>query len=338
MQLYPDLMRLLKALGLLSLALFLVTACEEDFKITEPYKDITVVYGLLDQGDDTTYLRINKAFLGEGNVLLMAQVEDSSIYKTGLTAVIEEYSSGNLVNSFTLDTVTVDSKVEGLFYNPYQLVYFAPLPLSAGLEYRLRLNIHGKEVTAVTPLVNDFFVTRPNPGTKFIHFAPGVSTAVEWESAKNGKRYDVYMRLRFKEVWVDSPDTIYRSEEWNLGTKKSVNVQGGAEMVAAYENDAFYIFLMDRVPYEDPATEARVQWRYSESMDVIIEVAAEEFNTYMEVNEPSNSIVQDRPDYSNITNGIGLFSSRYRKILSKKLHAETIQNIQTLPVELRFVY
>ena len=34
----------------------------------------------------------------------------------------------------------------------------------------------------------------------------------------------------------------------------------------------------------------------------------------MDVNAPTTSIVQERPAYSNISNGMGLFSSRYDKI------------------------
>jgi hypothetical protein len=36
-------------------------------------------------------------------------------------------------------------------------------------------------------------------------------------------------------------------------------------------------------------------------------------NTYMEVTEPSLSLVQERPPFTNIVNGIGLFSSRFSK-------------------------
>jgi hypothetical protein len=35
----------------------------------------------------------------------------------------------------------------------------------------------------------------------------------------------------------------------------------------------------------------------------------------MEVTEPSLSLVQERPSYTNITNGIGLFSARFMKVV-----------------------
>jgi len=40
-------------------------------------------------------------------------------------------------------------------------------------------------------------------------------------------------------------------------------------------------------------------------------VGTQELQTYINVNQPYSSIVQERPSYSNINNGIGLFSSRF---------------------------
>ena len=41
----------------------LVSSCSKDFKIDAPYKDITIVYGLLNISDTAHYVIIHKAFL-----------------------------------------------------------------------------------------------------------------------------------------------------------------------------------------------------------------------------------------------------------------------------------
>ena len=53
--------------------LFFMNSCETDFDTTTDWEDITVVYGIIDQNDSMQYIKINKAFLGEGNVLQFAQ-------------------------------------------------------------------------------------------------------------------------------------------------------------------------------------------------------------------------------------------------------------------------
>ena len=40
-------------------------------------------------------------------------------------------------------------------------------------------------------------------------------------------------------------------------------------------------------------------------------IGAQDLKTYIDVNQPFSGIVQERPVFSNIDNGVGLFSSRY---------------------------
>lgn len=325
-------------LTVLLLSPFLITSCEENFDLNAPYKDITVVYGLVDPAEDTIFLKINKAFLGDGDVLQMAKIEDSSVYVNGLSAVVEEWENGTFMKSYTFDTINITNKEEGTFYNPYQIIYYTPFKPVFARSYVLKINVNGKEVTGTTNLVNDFAVSKPSAGSKFIQFRKDTESSVEWESAKNGKRYEVVIRFKYKEVLLSTPDTVYKYVDWYMGTKKSVTDKGGEDMSVAYNNNGFYTLIGDQIPYEDPVKEADVKERYTNDVDFLISVAGTDLNTYMEVNEPSNSIVQDRPDFTNLSNGLGIFSTRYRSVRTKKIHPETLETIQTDLPQLKFVY
>jgi len=61
----------------LYLSVVLLSSCSTDFNTTAPYKEIMVVYGLLNPVDQTQYIRVGKAYLGEGNSIVMAQQKDS---------------------------------------------------------------------------------------------------------------------------------------------------------------------------------------------------------------------------------------------------------------------
>jgi hypothetical protein len=80
-------------------------------------------------------------------------------------------------------------------------------------------------------------------------------------------------------------------------------------MLTTYIANSFYDIVASAIP---PAQNGLK--RYSDSLYYIVNVADENFTVYMDVNAPSASIVQERPAYSNISNGLGLFSSRYTKI------------------------
>ncbi len=50
------------------------SACSTKLDVTGNYKETMVVYGLLDQSQPKQYIKVNKAFLGEGNAFSYAQV------------------------------------------------------------------------------------------------------------------------------------------------------------------------------------------------------------------------------------------------------------------------
>jgi hypothetical protein len=84
---------------------FVLSGCQKDFDIQADWKDITVVYGILDQGNRVQYIKVNKAFLGEGNNLVYASNPDSNNYPYPLDVWIEEWSvSGDSVSSVYFDT------------------------------------------------------------------------------------------------------------------------------------------------------------------------------------------------------------------------------------------
>ena len=77
------------------------------------------------------------------------------------------------------------------------------------------------------------------------------------------------------------------------------------------------------IPYDDPSTEGNILERYTGKIEIKVTSAATELNLFMQVYEPSTSIVQEKPPYTNIENGIGIFSARYYVQEEKNLHDET---------------
>ena len=73
-------------------------ACSTDVDLYANYKDIPVIYGLLNTSEDTNYVRINRAFSGSNeshiNALNVALIADSCNYPGKLNAYIVEYKQG----------------------------------------------------------------------------------------------------------------------------------------------------------------------------------------------------------------------------------------------------
>lgn len=314
----------------------MLNSCSNDVDINASYKEIIVVYGLLDTNEDTTYLKINKAFLGDDNALIMAQVPDSSEFIEKLN--VKVWEDGNESNAFSFDTITITNKEAGTFYNPNQIIYYSAFQPEVDKEYHLQVIYKDKEVTSIT---NTFSfirsdITLPNNNKKIGYLNDNTSYPVAWNRKDESPRYDVVIRFHFKELWENSPDTVYRYYDWYKSTAK---VFSGAEGEVYYSGSAFFNALDAYVPYDDPATEAKVLQRFSSTIEYYVAAGGLELNAYMEVNEPSSSIIQDRPAYSNITNGVGIFSCRGVTMRPKKLNDQTVAIITKEPFfYLKFQY
>lgn len=95
-------------LAFLSLCLT-ISGCQQDFDITADYKEITVVYGLLNSSENTHYLRIQKGYLIDGDAFQAGGVADSIYYNDSLLVQIKA-----LPNGATYTLTKVDGNLIGL--------------------------------------------------------------------------------------------------------------------------------------------------------------------------------------------------------------------------------
>ena len=298
-------------------------SCNKDLNVNADWKDITVVYGLLDQSTDTTYVKITKAFLGPGDAMQFAKIPDSSNYPDKLEVRLDEYQGTALIRSLSLDTVTVHNKAAGdsIFYYPDQLLYYTINQLNEDYTYKLFIKNKktGKEVTAETQLVHDFEIVRPQSQASY---PPGQSFEVKWTPALEGKRYQLLIRFFYNEYMVTDPKVGYlKSVDWIVFNNiKSPDVPTTQPFDLYFPSEAFYSFVGSKITKLDN----QVDHRTALFCDYIFSVAAIEMNTYMEVTEPSLSLVQEKPSFTNIINGIGLFSSRFNKKQADTLYVSQI--------------
>lgn len=291
---------------IISIFSLFVISCSTDFDITADWEDITIVYGLLNQNDSVHYIKINKAFLGESNALVMAQNPDSSSYGNNIEVSLEEWSNGVHVNTFYFDTTTIFDKKPGVFYYPQQILYKSKAYLNPSNIYKLVIynKITQKIISSQTALIKPFTIEKPNP-LQQINFASINPIEVKWNSAVNGKLYQVTVRFHYSETDINSNITTQKYVDWIVGSKISNNTSGGEVLTLSYNGDSFFENISQKIEYNPDVT------RLEGKVEFIFSVAGEEFNTYMELNKPVSSIVQEKPQYTNITNGIGIFSCRY---------------------------
>lgn len=299
-----------------------LSACSTDLDVVGDYKETMVVYGLLDQSQDTQYVKINKAFLGEGNALLYAQIKDSVQFANSLNVVLKRIKSGVQQGAdIPLSPNNTISKNSGVFYGPDQenAIYSTNATLYGDSEYRLVIknNETGNTVSAQTSLISDFAFTAPFSGSTAFNFVnvsnPDQPFTVEWNSAKNGKLYQLTVRLNYTD-YLDTnsdniiDDSIAQTVDWVHGTQKSERLDGTQKMTNVFVGKDFLKYIGSQLaPYPN------LHKRVAGNVELKVLVAGDDMNTFIEVNAPSTGIIQQKPEFTNITNGLGIFSSRYNK-------------------------
>lgn len=314
---------------LIPVMIFTLLSCETEVDLNAEWKEITIVYGLLNQLDTTHYLRINKAFLGD-DALQIAKIEDSSSYRNALAVRLEGWNNTQAVQTINFDTITISNKDTGMWYNPYMQAFTGTGILNPDLQYRLFITntVTGHEVSGKTFLIKNFAIKKPPAGGRLTLFR-GFNTPFQWANGVNARRYEPRIRFHYFEIPAGTQDTIPKSIDYVLTTVTSDNLGGNGDIEVSFSNDAFYSFIQNKL------TGSFEGKRLCGTVDFIISAGGDEYETYMRVNGPSSSIVQDKPEYTNIENGYGLLSSRYMVFREKRLDVRAENEI--IALEVKFV-
>ncbi len=315
---------------LIIVVLFSFFSCETDFELNAAYKSTPVVYGLLDQSLDTQFVKINKSFLGDGNNVGYAAINDCTLFDS-LIAVIEAYDiSNNLMHQDTLKEIWVGNLDDGIFYEDKQKLYYftsSNNPLNDEYEYHLKVNapVQDLSFSAFTSLVNNsgsdpFGVIRNYPfrweGFRFIDDVLIADDnyndqIFSWRSANNGERYELILRFHFDEHFLDG-SIISRFVDWNLGTKKSNDANNKNEFEKTISGSAFYDMISSKLNSYSYESQVLKRTFEEKPLEILLTVGNNILSTYMEVNEPVTGIVTEKPVFTNVENGIGIFASKYQ--------------------------
>ncbi|MBN2669808.1 MAG: hypothetical protein JXR60_11345 [Bacteroidales bacterium] len=342
----------IKTIVLLLLIVFVAASCEEDFSTVTEYNDKTVVYAFLEHKDpwnsskDTNFIVVNKAFLGEANVYDMASVADSVNYPdydqidVSLQRIkTSDPNSEAIGDPIQLD-YTVHYKDSGVFSREHNVVFYTtkalmyyqdvdanPAPGDESYYYRLSVKKPNKEeVYAVTKMIRGIYegkpMTRPDDKKEInmVSTLQNYKFNIEFKPNLDATSYALRIRLFYYEkkynddnIYLDYVD--YTHSLYNVVSGES---SSSSSLSIGVPPSAFYINIASKLK-----DTTGVQWRmyktegntgFPETHAILFTLGSYETYMHNQVTQPSNGIVQERPTYSNIVNGLGLFTSKWNFI------------------------
>ena len=288
--------------------LFFFTACETDFDVNAEWQETTVVYGLLDASKSVQYIKINKAFLGEGDAMVMAQYSDSVNFNPNdLEVKLHKLAYIDTLMSLVLDTTLID-KVDGLFSIDNNIIYKVNVPnnfLNSDNRYVLTIkNLRtGNLVSSNTEVITNFKFENFNSAYKFGFYNPFqpdtadkfLSKFMQWNQTDNGSIYQLDVRFNYLE----------NGDSNSLVWTQPLEIFEGSSMNSRLEGRKFFNFLRQNLASDNTIT------RQFLNLDLVMTVGTNNLNTYIQVNAPITGIVQQRPQFTTVSNGVGIFSSRF---------------------------
>ena len=305
-----------KNLFTLLLAGLLGSACSNELDVNDPWSDITVVYGLLDSGADTNWIRINRAYLGTQGAAAGASVPDS-IYYGPIEVWLDEYNGNTLARSFQFEfDNTSRSLNDGFFTTDDYRLYRSTEDILAGRRYALRV-VKGDDKPVVkaeaVSLGNNVDWQTPRNNALPLTLVPNTDYSVTFRTQELAKVFEVSITARYKEFPVSDPGNARLLESvYTLPIKSVTQVNGGQTLSFGYTTESLLGALMQNIP-ADPQLR-----RILLGIDFKALAGDEDLYTYLSVNQPPTGIVTERPDFSNIEGGYGLFGSRALAVIPNK--------------------
>ena len=301
------------------------SSCSNDFDLIAEKKEIPIVYGFLSLSDTAQYFRVERAFVDE-NIAPgeLAQIPDSLYYSNAIVTITD--MTNNQV--FTLERIDAAlegyPREEGAFISSPNYVYKIKtenIALIPNRQYMLTVNTGDNSViaSAITTLAAMPNLLDPREESPYAFSYLG-DDEVKWVKPDNLEIFDINFYFHYLERDKTDVENDFVEKElvWNI-TK---NVRSNKFQ---FPGLTFYEFLLNNLEV-NPNLERRFL-----DFDCELVGGGVEFEQQINILQANTGITSsgETPVYSNITNGVGVFSTRnttWEK--GVKLNNRTLDSLQ----------
>lgn len=304
-------------------------SCSTDVDLYADYKDVAIVYAMINPKVDTNFVKIVRAFCGSNddpiNANEVALIADSSNYPGRLDARIIEWKSVNggayetTGRVFVLDTMTIHNKELGTFYAPDQKIYYTTERFNAdndGKKFRYELIVvkpDGDTLSAATSMVGSEEFAILSSSTNFQLAPSNALGKITFKADGAAALYDVRIQFNYREQHAG------QAMEWK-NVSRSFGTQP-IEEFPCYMGNTYYLeysvnwlfnALGNAIGADTVINASHPNVvRHMDGFVVSISAGGQELYYYYAANQSQlNSPVSLISSYTNIQGGYGLFSSR----------------------------
>ncbi|MCX6225994.1 MAG: hypothetical protein NTV01_14780 [Bacteroidia bacterium] len=284
------------------MATVLVSSCETGIDINSANQDVPIAYCVLNSADSFQYVRIQKTYLIDQAALEYPPDQDSMLFKGEIVISMERWSGGKVMETVRFSPTNEIPKDSGFFPYEKNILFKAKVKIVPSQIYRLYiyLGIKEKVLFAEASSLGILKVIDPIPlPQRKISLYPGTNYTCQWEPVEHAGVYQVVVRFNYKETingitkieYIDWPQTF--TSPGSSSDYLSNEISGSRFMHIIEDNLKPVVGTVREVI----------------GLSFQIVSGSMEMKYYIESTAPSEGALMEKPVYSNISNGIGLFCS-----------------------------
>jgi len=292
------------------LLLFTTQSCRNELDVFTNDEKQFVIYGLLDISQPVQYIKIGRTFLNpNASAKDVAQISDS-LYFEDLVVKLIDNQSGDEIFLNKIDSIPKDS---GFFQNKVNILYATSEILNNESVYTLSVTNPKTGLVAMgqTKIVDKPQVLKPvTDGNSSVFFDPKINPLqLIFFVGSNAFTHNAHF-----EFWVEEFSIIDTTQkktihlDWKFNSDVRTQI-GNPRIYTNSPGIGFYEFILGNYYNGVFNNDTSMRRRFVKT-DFVLYSAAQDLSDFIEASKQGIGFVQKQNLYSNIQNGLGLFSSR----------------------------
>jgi predicted protein tyrosine phosphatase len=339
----------LGAVAALGFGSLFFSGCSTDLDPNADYKEITVLYSILNPADKIHYVKVTKAFQNNNADAryIAANIPDSTYYGTEMVVKLQKLKAdSSVLAEYPLTRIDTTGKEPGTFFSGSQILYRTnSLTLDENATYRVvATNTRtGNVAQSATELLREgnfcIFQVSTSPTTAFrscytetnksSYDADKKGNAIKYNPPANAYIYSVRIDFNFTETTNGIAQN--KQVSWYVRSNTLIapnTTDPDAPIIFQIDDNSFYSNVLNLINTDnDNASTTRT----AGNILTTVTAGTKTLATYYQVNNAFSVFSQTRPEFDNVNNGTGLVASRRQKIAAATLSPDALKKLRQDP-------
>lgn len=280
-----------------------IFSCTEEVDLYTKGQPVPIVYCLLDPAADHQQVRIGRSYIGGKDAMNQSPDADSTVWNIDHEVYMEEYTDGQRGRTYRFEPDPTIKKDSGFFPVSNLRVYSAALKPVAGKSYHLYVYFPDldKMVSATTTAHGSPEIVDPLPlSIRKVNFESGQPYTIRWYPGLYTGVYQMIFRIHYR-------DSSALGEGFNSADYASdgiYNLQTDQMLDYGMGGPSFFTAMAKEIPVLSGIVREVI------SVEFIMVTGGADLGIHYRSGQETGSNFTNLMEYSNIGNGIGIFSSR----------------------------